>query len=195
MLPSVLQSDYSEVRHDRDSMAVPPEAASNLVIEPSPKLARQRLSNEIWNLPNSLTLFRIFLVPFLVVVLLTKFSGREYAGLAIFLVAAITDFFDGFFARRYNQMTRLGALLDPIADKLLMSAAFISLVELGLARAWMIVIIIGREFAVSGLRSIASQQGVTIAASPLGKGKTISQVIAIALLILGHQLGEFHFIG
>src|SRR5207248_6961178 len=102
------------------------------------------------------------------------------AGLAIFLLAAITDFFDGFFARRSNKITRLGALLDPIADKLLMSTAFISLVELGLTPAWMIVIIIGREFAVSGLRSIAAQQGVTIAASPLGKSKTISQVIAIA---------------
>src|SRR5436305_92644 len=153
------------------------------------------VSTEIWNLPNSLTLFRIFLVPLLVVVLLTKFYGREYAGLAIFLLAAITDFFDGFFARRYNKITRLGTLLDPIADKLLMSAAFISLVELGLARAWMVVIIIGREFAVSGLRSIAAQQGVTIAASPLGKGKTISQTIAIALLILGYELGEFRFMG
>jgi len=157
--------------------------------------ARENVSTEIVNLPNSLTLLRIFLVPFLVVVLLTKFYGREYVGLAIFLLAAITDFLDGFFARRYNRMTRLGALLDPIADKLLMSAAFISLVELGLARAWMIVIIIGREFAVSGLRSIAAQQGVTIAASPLGKGKMISQVIAISLLILGYQLGEFLFIG
>jgi CDP-diacylglycerol--glycerol-3-phosphate 3-phosphatidyltransferase len=178
-------------------MSLPPtETASRLVLEPQPTpLKREDVASQIWNLPNSLTLFRIFLVPFLVVVLLTKFSGREYVGLGIFLVAAITDFLDGFFARRYNQMTRLGALLDPIADKLLMSAAFISLVELGLARAWMIVIIIGREFAVSGLRSIASQQGVTIAASPLGKGKTISQVIAIALLILGHQLGEFHFVG
>jgi CDP-diacylglycerol--glycerol-3-phosphate 3-phosphatidyltransferase len=153
------------------------------------------VSTEIVNLPNSLTLLRIFLVPFLVVVLLTKFYGREYVGLAIFLIAAITDFLDGYFARRYNRMTRLGALLDPIADKLLMSAAFISLVELGLARAWMIVIIIGREFAVSGLRSIAAQQGVTIAASPLGKGKMISQVIAISLLILGYQLGEFLFVG
>src|SRR5690349_24423190 len=136
---------------------------------------REDLSTEIWNLPNSLTLFRIFLVPFLVVVLLTKFYGREYVGLAIFLIAAITDFFDGYVARRYNKMTKLGALLDPMADKLLMSAAFISLVELGLARAWMIVIIIGREFAVDSLRAIAAQQGVTIAASPLGKTKTVSQ--------------------
>ena len=155
----------------------------------------EKLSNEIWNLPNALTLLRIFLVPFLVVVLLTKFSGREYVGLAIFLVAAVTDFFDGWVARRRHQTTRMGALLDPIADKLLMSAAFISLVELGLARAWMIVIIIGREFAVSGLRSIAAQHGVTIAASPLGKTKMVAQVFAIGLLIVGYELGEFRFIG
>jgi CDP-diacylglycerol--glycerol-3-phosphate 3-phosphatidyltransferase len=179
-------------------MAVPPEAATNLVIEPSPELVKpHRLTNEIWNLPNSLTLLRIFLVPFLVVVLLPKFSGREYAGLAIFLVAAITDFFDGFFARRYNQMTRLGALLDPIADKLLMSSAFISLVEMDPKHvpAWMVVIIIGREFAVSGLRSIAAQQGVTIAASPLGKTKTVAQVVAISIAILGYELGELRRIG
>ena len=147
------------------------------------------------NVPNALTLLRIFLVPFLVVVLLTKFDGREVVGLIIFLTAVATDFLDGWLARRRGEITTLGALLDPIADKLLMSAAFISLVELGLAKAWMVVIIIGREFAVSGLRSIAAQQGVTIAASPLGKSKTISQVIAIALLILGDQLGRFIMIG
>ncbi len=147
------------------------------------------------NLPNGLTLFRIFLVPLLVVVLLTKFTGREYVGLGIFLIAAITDFFDGYLARKYNQVTRLGMLLDPIADKLLVSAAFISLVELQLAPAWMVVIIIGREFAVSGLRSIATQHGVTISASPLGKGKMISQVVAISILILGYELGRFMFIG
>ncbi|MEA2571007.1 MAG: CDP-diacylglycerol---glycerol-3-phosphate 3-phosphatidyltransferase [Acidobacteriota bacterium] len=158
---------------------------------------QEDFSYEIWNLPNSLTLLRIFLVPFLVVVLLTKFSGSEFVGLGIFLFAAITDFLDGYFARRFNKMTRLGALLDPIADKLLMTAAFISLVELDPKHvpAWMIVIIIGREFAVSGLRSIASQQGVTIAASQLGKTKTISQVVAISLLIVGYQLGEFRFVG
>jgi CDP-diacylglycerol--glycerol-3-phosphate 3-phosphatidyltransferase len=156
-------------------------------------LPRENVRIAIWNLPNSLTLFRIFLVPFLVVVLLTKFS--DFVGLGIFLVAAITDYFDGYFARRLKQTTRLGALLDPIADKLLMSAAFISLVELGLAKAWIVVIIIGREFAVSGLRSIAAQHGVTIAASPLGKTKTITQVFAIAVLIVGYELGEFRFIG
>jgi CDP-diacylglycerol--glycerol-3-phosphate 3-phosphatidyltransferase len=174
-------------------MAVsPPNAAPGVLPEP-----HEDISYEIWNLPNSLTLLRIFLVPFLVVVLLTKFSGSEFVGLGIFLFAAVTDFFDGYFARRFNKMTRLGALLDPIADKLLMTAAFISLVELDSKHvpAWMIVIIIGREFAVSGLRSIAAQQGVTIAASPLGKTKTVAQVFAISLLIVGYQLGEFRFIG
>ena len=169
---------------------------SEAAIEQQPP-PRENLSTEIWNLPNSLTLFRIFLVPFLVVVLLTKFIGREYVGLTIFLIAAITDFFDGWIARRQKKITRLGTLLDPIADKLLMSAAFISLVEMDSKHvpAWMVVIIIGREFAVSGLRSIAAQQGVTIAASPLGKVKMVSQVIAISLLILGYELGELRTTG
>jgi CDP-diacylglycerol---glycerol-3-phosphate 3-phosphatidyltransferase len=199
VLPTVNRNDYSPGdRENREPMSVPPnEAGSNLLVEQA-NPEKEKLSNEIWNLPNSLTLFRIFLVPFLVVVLLTKFSGREYAGLAIFLFAAITDFFDGYFARKLKKTTRLGALLDPIADKLLMSAAFISLVEMDPEHvpAWIVVIIIGREFAVSGLRSIAAQQGVTIAASPLGKGKMVSQVVAISLLILGHELlGDFLFIG
>jgi len=189
MLPTAERNDYSGPAIDREtamSPGPPTDAAPNLLLVP-----REKLSNEVWNLPNSLTLFRIFLVPFLVVVLLTKYSDR--VGLAIFLLAAITDFFDGYFARRMKKITRLGALLDPIADKLLMSAAFISLVELGVAKAWMVVLIIGREFAISGLRSIAAQQGVTIAASPLGKTKTISQVIAISLLIISYELGEFRF--
>ncbi|HUP66279.1 MAG TPA: CDP-diacylglycerol--glycerol-3-phosphate 3-phosphatidyltransferase [Thermoanaerobaculia bacterium] len=161
--------------------------------EPGPPV--QPPSEEILNLPNALTVLRIFLVPFLVVVLLTKFDGREYVGLGIFLIACLTDWLDGYLARRQRKITRVGMLLDPIADKLLMSAAFISLVELGLAPAWMIVVIIGREFAISGLRSIASQQGVTIAASSLGKWKTVSQVVAISILILGYELGRFMFIG
>ena len=188
---------YSESRvtQRENTVSVPPTHGTSALIDkptivPVPP---ERVSAEIWNVPNSLTLFRIFLVPFLVVVLLTKYSN--FLGLGIFLLAAITDYFDGYFARRLNKTTRLGTLLDPIADKLLMSAAFISLVELGMARAWMVVIIIGREFAVSGLRSIASQQGVTIAASPLGKTKTIAQVVAIALLMVGYELGEFRFIG
>jgi CDP-diacylglycerol--glycerol-3-phosphate 3-phosphatidyltransferase len=182
MLSPSEQSGYS----DAAKMSAPPVVAVH----------QNHVSNEIWNLPNALTLFRIFLVPFLVVVLLTRFTRySDFIGLGIFLVAAVTDYFDGYFARRYNKITRLGALLDPIADKLLMSSAFISLIELGLARAWMIVIIIGREFAVSGLRSIAAQQGVTIAASPLGKTKTVSQVVAISLLIVGYELGEYKVIG
>lgn len=148
------------------------------------------VSSEIVNVPNALTLFRIFLVPFLVVVILTKFEGKEYVALGIFLLASVTDWLDGFIARRLKKVTRVGMLLDPIADKLLICSALISMVELGYAPAWMIVIIIGREFAVEGLRSIASQQGFTIAASGLGKGKTISQVIAVALLILGYKLNN-----
>jgi len=136
------------------------------------------------NLPNSLTLLRIFLVPFLVVVLLTKFDGRETVGLLIFLFATATDFLDGWLARRRGQITTFGTLLDPIADKLLISAVFISLVELGLAPAWMVVVIVGREFAVSGLRAIASGQGLVIPASGWGKAKMLSQVLAASLMIL-----------
>jgi CDP-diacylglycerol--glycerol-3-phosphate 3-phosphatidyltransferase len=146
------------------------------------------------NLPNGLTIFRIFLVPFLVVDLLTKFDGREFVGLGIFWLAAITDFLDGYLARRRGQVTKLGTLLDPIADKLLISAAFISLVQLGLAPAWMVVVIIGREFAVSGLRSIAAERGIAIAASSLGKFKMLSQIVAISLLIFRFRFGELELI-
>jgi CDP-diacylglycerol---glycerol-3-phosphate 3-phosphatidyltransferase len=154
------------------------------------------------NLPNSLTLLRIFFVPLLIAVLLTRspnvelwgFHMRfEFWGVLILLAAAATDWADGYFARRRLQVTTLGILLDPIADKLLISAAFIALVDMHLVKAWMVVIIIGREFAVSGLRSIAAQNGVTIAASPLGKTKTFAQVVAISLLIVAYELGEFRF--
>jgi CDP-diacylglycerol---glycerol-3-phosphate 3-phosphatidyltransferase len=143
------------------------------------------------NLPNTLTLVRIFLVPLLVVVLLTQ-AGREIFGVpkellgaAIFGIASITDWLDGYLARRRRQVTWLGQVLDPIADKLLTSAAFISLVQLGLAPAWMVALIIGREFAITGLRSLAYTKGITIPASRLGKIKMASQVTAILLLILG----------
>lgn len=155
------------------------------------------------NLPNALTLSRIFLVPLLVVVLLTNFEGRlvfgirkELVGAAIFGIAAFTDLLDGFVARRRQQITLLGQMMDPIADKLLTSAAFISLVAMELAPAWMVAVIIGREFAVTGLRSIAYGRGQTIPASPLGKFKMASQVVAILLLILGHEhLGGFFVLG
>ena len=144
------------------------------------------------NLPNSLTLVRMFLVPLLVVVLLTEFEGRrifgvpkEVIGAAIFAVASLTDWLDGFLARRRRQVTWIGQMMDPLADKLLTSAAFISLVQLDAAPAWMVALIIGREIAVTGLRSLAHTKGVTIPASPLGKIKMASQVTAILLLILG----------
>ena len=148
------------------------------------------------NLPNSLTLLRIFMVPILVVILLTKFEGKELWGVAVFLVAAFTDFLDGYLARKRGEVTNLGKLLDPIADKLLVSAAFISLVEEGLAPAWMVVIIIGREFAVMGLRSVAATQRITIPASVWGKYKMGSQVVAITLMIFGdHPWGPAAAIG
>jgi CDP-diacylglycerol--glycerol-3-phosphate 3-phosphatidyltransferase len=144
------------------------------------------------NLPNTLTLVRMFLVPLLVVVLLTEFEGRQILGMSkeivgavIFAIASITDWLDGYLARRRRQVTWLGQMLDPIADKLLTSAAFISLVQLDLAQAWMVALIIGREFAITALRSLAYTKGITIPASPLGKIKMVSQVTAILLLIVG----------
>jgi CDP-diacylglycerol--glycerol-3-phosphate 3-phosphatidyltransferase len=143
------------------------------------------------NVPNLLSLFRILLVPLLVVVLLTKFDGKEFVGLGLFLLASLTDFLDGFIARRQQLVTRLGKLLDPAADKILTSAAFISLVELGLAPAWMVVVIISREFAVSSLRSLAASENLVLGAISSAKTKTVLQTVAISLLIVYNQLGEF----
>jgi CDP-diacylglycerol---glycerol-3-phosphate 3-phosphatidyltransferase len=146
------------------------------------------------NLPNSLTVLRIFFVPLLIVVLLTRSPNVEFWGLSmhfefwgvlILLTAAATDWADGYFARRRLQVTTLGILLDPIADKLLISAAFVSLVDMHLVPAWMVVIIIGREFTILGLRNIASAEGFTIEASLLGKTKMVLQVCAVAVLIAG----------
>src|SRR5206468_8840077 len=151
------------------------------------------------NLPNGLTLIRIFLVPLLVTVLLTRYD--MLIAVLIFLAASVTDLLDGYFARKRGQVTTLGVLLDPLADKLLISSAFISLVQLRgldgkpIVAAWMVVIIIGREFAVSGLRSIASAQGFTIEASELGKIKMVAQVAAITLLILGNKYARFQGVG
>ena len=155
------------------------------------------------NLPNSLTLARIFLIPLLVVVLLTRFEGtvifgigKELVGAAIFAVAALTDWLDGYLARRRLQVTTFGQLMDPLADKLLITAALVSLVQMELAPAWMVAIILGRELGVTVLRSVAFSRGVTISASPLGKVKMLSQVIAILLLILGREyLQQFFFLG
>jgi CDP-diacylglycerol--glycerol-3-phosphate 3-phosphatidyltransferase len=144
------------------------------------------------NLPNALTLVRMVLVPLFVVVLLTEFEGprvvgmsKELLGAVIFALASATDWLDGYLARRRRQVTWFGQVMDPIADKLLTSAAFISLVQLGLATAWMVALVIGREIVVTGLRSLAHTKGITIVASPLGKGKMASQVTAILLLLVG----------
>jgi CDP-diacylglycerol--glycerol-3-phosphate 3-phosphatidyltransferase len=155
------------------------------------------------NLPTWITIIRIFLTPVLVVILMTRSTGLEHLGLSwqmigviVFLLASLTDWLDGWLARRRDEVTTLGSLLDPIADKLLTSAAFISLVQIGTVRAWMAWIIIGREFAVDGLRMIASSQGITIGASVWGKYKTASQVVAIVLLIFGYQyLGRWDLAG
>ncbi len=144
------------------------------------------------NLPNTLTIIRIFLVPLLVVVLLTKFEGhlilgvrKELVGAAIFGLASLTDWADGYLARRRRQVTTLGQMMDPIADKLLTAAAFISLVQMSLASAWIVAVVIGREFAITFLRSVAFARGVTIPASRLGKIKMVAEVVAILALILG----------
>lgn len=155
------------------------------------------------NLPNSLTIARIFLVPLLVVVLLTKLDNwwpfgfsKEIVGALIFGVASLTDWADGYLARRRKQVTDFGQWMDPLADKLLVTAALISLVQLGLAPAWMVAIILGREFAVTVLRSVAYARGLRLPASGLGKTKLIAQVVAILALILGQgHLGQLFVIG
>ena len=140
------------------------------------------------NLPNYLTFARILMVPILVVVLLTRVTNHEIIGVLVFWVASLTDLLDGYLARRWKQVTTLGKLLDPLADKLLIMGALISLVELDLAPAWMTFIILAREMAITGLRGIASEEGITIAAERLGKWKLGAQIAAISCLILGPKL-------
>src|SRR6516225_3311702 len=145
------------------------------------------------NLPNALTILRIFFVPLLVAALVQEnvsiqvgawIITNEWLSLAIFLSAAATDLLDGYLARRWKQVTTIGTLLDPIADKLLISAALISLVQVRVLPGWMAILVIGREFAVSGLRAIAAAERYTIKASDLGKTKMLSQVIAVSVLLV-----------
>lgn len=149
------------------------------------------------NLPNTLTLARIFLVPLLVVVLLTREAEvvvgvpKEILGAAIFGTAAFTDWLDGYLARRRRQVTQLGQLMDPLADKLLITAALVSLVQMDMAPAWMVAVILGRELAITVFRSVTYARGVTIPASSLGKAKMVTQVGAILLLILGNRTWLF----
>ena len=112
-------------------------------------------------------------------------------GLLVFTIAVITDYFDGWLARRRNEQTKLGAMLDPLADKLLLSAAFISLIELEMAPAWIVAVIIGREFAVTWLRSHAMERGTVIAASSAGKAKTVSQIVAVYIMLLALRVPIF----
>jgi CDP-diacylglycerol---glycerol-3-phosphate 3-phosphatidyltransferase len=145
-------------------------------------------------LPNLLTLVRIFLVPLLVAALvqhnLTVHWGdklliaNDFFALLVFLAAALTDLLDGYLARRWKQVTTVGTLLDPVADKLLISAALISLVEARLLPGWLVILIISREFAVSGLRSIAAAEGFTVKAGELGKSKMVLQVVGVCLVML-----------
>lgn len=136
------------------------------------------------NLANKLTLARIFLVPVFMIFLLVHLKYGEYIAAAIFVLAASTDGLDGYIARSRKQITKLGKLLDPLADKLLVTAALISLVELDKIPAWIAVLIISREFAVTGLRTIAAGEGVIISASRWGKLKTISQIVAIVAILI-----------
>jgi CDP-diacylglycerol--glycerol-3-phosphate 3-phosphatidyltransferase len=155
------------------------------------------------NIPNYLTIARIFFVPLLVAVLVQERNflvwrdieiSNDMVALLIFWVAAATDLLDGYLARRWKQVTTIGTLLDPIADKLLVSAALIALVQVRVVPGWLVVLIVGREFAVSGLRAIAAAEGYTISASELGKTKTVSQVVAISLLLIGiHRPEVIHW--
>lgn len=148
------------------------------------------------NLPNKITISRILLIPIFIIILSVPFDWGEWqmndnaypithlVAAIIFIIAAATDWLDGYFARKYNLITNMGKFLDPLADKLLVSAAFILLVEMDLIAAWIVILIVSREFAVTGLRLVASGEGIVLAASNMGKLKTASQLIAIALLLL-----------
>lgn len=139
------------------------------------------------NLPNKLTILRVLMIPFFVVFLLWNGGSDQtlrIVAAVIFMVASFTDFLDGSIARKHNLVTNFGKFMDPLADKLLVCSALICLIELGQLPAWMVIIIISREFIISGFRLVASDNGVVIAASYWGKFKTVSQMLAVILLIL-----------
>ncbi|MBN2206819.1 MAG: CDP-diacylglycerol--glycerol-3-phosphate 3-phosphatidyltransferase [Candidatus Aminicenantes bacterium] len=147
------------------------------------------------NGPNILTLIRIVCIPAIVAVLVVPFDGHRIAAFALFAFASLTDWVDGIWARRKGKVTLLGQILDPLADKLLIASVFICLVELGLVKAWMVAVIIGRELAVSGLRAIASSRGVQIPASLLGKAKMALESWTIAFILAGPEiLGPLAFL-
>ncbi|HSQ87919.1 CDP-diacylglycerol--glycerol-3-phosphate 3-phosphatidyltransferase [Romboutsia sp.] len=139
------------------------------------------------NLPNKLTLFRIFLIPVFIVVMLLNVPNKFLIACIIFVVASITDAMDGHIARKYNLVTDFGKFMDPLADKLLVISALTCMIEMSLVSSWMVIIIVARELTVSILRAIAAAEGKVIAASGGGKLKTITQMLAIIVLLLGAQ--------
>jgi CDP-diacylglycerol---glycerol-3-phosphate 3-phosphatidyltransferase len=152
------------------------------------------------NLPNSITLSRIAMIPLLLWILSTHFPWRAYGeqeilASSLFVLASITDGLDGYLARKRAQITTMGMLLDPIADKIMVTAALVALVNYNpqVIKVWIVVVIIGREFLISGLRSIASSEGFTIQASDLGKLKTVTQIVAVVSAILAHQWYQWQF--
>jgi len=147
------------------------------------------------NLPNKITLARIFIVPLIVVFLIRPSGWSSTIAGALFIIASLTDWLDGHLARRRNQVTDLGKMLDPIADKILVAAGLIPLVALGRVPVWMAVVLLGREFAVTGLRFISLSEGLSIPSSRMGKYKTVLQVVAIAMLILHYKVLYFQFFG
>lgn len=138
------------------------------------------------NTPNKLTVVRMIMVPFFVFFMLTDFAGSagKWISLALFVIASLTDYLDGHLARKYNLVTDFGKFMDPLADKLLVCSALICLVEMSRLSAWIVIVIIGREFIISGFRLVAADNGVVIAASYWGKFKTVSQMIMIILMIM-----------
>jgi len=140
------------------------------------------------NLANKLTLSRVVLVGVFLLLLLSRIPWGATAALAVFVLASATDFVDGYLARSRNMITDFGKLMDPLADKILVSAAFISFVGLGLLPSWIAVTIIGREFAVTGLRNLAASRGTIVPADRIGKAKTVSQMVAILALLLAYAI-------
>ena len=145
------------------------------------------------NTPNKLTIARMIIVPFLVIFLLTGWGGEanRYISLTLFVVASVTDWFDGYLARKNNLVTNFGKFMDPLADKLLVCSAMICMIDLKRLSAWFVIIIIAREFIISGFRLIAAENGIVIAANYWGKFKTVSQMIMIILMIMDIQNGTF----
>ncbi|MBC3796531.1 CDP-diacylglycerol--glycerol-3-phosphate 3-phosphatidyltransferase [Acetobacterium tundrae] len=138
------------------------------------------------NLPNKITMVRIIMIPFFIAALLIEFPFHQPLAAALFVIAALSDSLDGYLARSRNLVTDFGKFMDPLADKLLVCSALICFVQLGSVPAWIVIIIIAREFAITGLRTLAAADGIVIAASKWGKAKTISQMIAIVIILIGN---------